>query len=89
MWVCFAVGLFVFVVMNTVFAAMSVAKVKGVNKRAKEDREKYMETNKDVKARYDKEKERERDKTISSGISRILGNSLRFPVHKKDYEQLL
>ena len=88
-WVCFAVGLLVFVGMNTVFAAMSVAKVKGVNKRAKEDREKYMDANKDVKARYDKEKERERAEKKPSLFSRILGNSLRFPVHKKDYEQLL
>ena len=76
--VCFAVGLFVYVVMNTVFIAMSVAKAKGVNKRAKEDREKYMETNKDVKARYDKEKERERAEKIPSWFSRFLRKPLRF-----------
>ena len=34
--VCFAVGLFVFVGMNTVFIVMSVAKVKDVNRKMKE-----------------------------------------------------
>ena len=55
---CFEIGLFVFMGMNTVFAAMSVAKVKDVNRKVKKHREEYMETNKHAKARCEEKETR-------------------------------
>ena len=53
---CFVAGLFVFVGINAVFAAMSIEKIRDVNRKAKMHREEYMKNNKDVIARFEEQK---------------------------------